>query len=281
MTLKQIREIFKIELINGYDEKEIDVIFFEVIAHFTTISKVEYLVNPSKEIISIPLYNIENALKELKKNRPLQYVLGKTHFFGLPFSVDERVLIPRQETEELVDWVLKDIDKHQKLKVLDLCTGSGCIAISLAKHLPYSEVFAVDISSEALSVAQQNAKSNAVSVQFIQKDILKNMDFLGKFDLIISNPPYVCEREKAEILPNVLCYEPHLALFVSDENPLIFYDKIADLAKKHLTTNGKLFFEINQYLGQETKNLLINKGFSSVELRHDLANNPRMLKAEI
>lgn len=281
MTLKQIREIFKIELINGYDEKEIDVIFFEVIAHFTTISKVEYLVNPSREIESIPLYNIENALKELKKNRPLQYVLGKTLFFGLPFSVDERVLIPRQETEELVDWVLKDIDKNSKLKVLDLCTGSGCIAISLAKHLPYSEVFAVDISSEALSVAQQNAKSNGGAVQFIQKDILKNTDFLEKFDVIISNPPYVRECEKAEILPNVLCYEPHLALFVSDENPLIFYDKIADLAKKQLTNNGKLFFEINQYLAEATQNLLINKGFSSVELRHDLANNPRMLKAEI
>lgn len=281
MELKKIKESFKRELIYQYDEKEIDIIFFEVIAHFAKTSKVDYFVNPSKEIVSMPLYNIENALEELKKNRPLQYVLQKAHFLDLSFYVDERVLIPRQETEELVDWVLKDTDKESKIKVLDLCTGSGCIAVSLAKYLPLSEVCAVDISLEALSVAEQNAKSNGVSVQFIQKDILKDTDFLEKFDVIISNPPYVRECEKAEILPNVLCYEPHLALFVPDENPLIFYDKIADLAKKNLTKNGKLFFEINQYLGEMTQNLLINKGFSAVELRHDLSNNLRMLKAKI
>lgn len=190
-------------------------------------------------------------------------------------------MIPRPETEELVDWVLQEYpDKSEKIKILDVGTGSGCIAISLAKALPNAVVTAIDVSEGALKVAKRNAELNSVVTHFLQQDILQIETLLDKYDIIISNPPYVRELEKKEIHHNVLEYEPHLALFVPNNNPLLFYDKIATLAQQSLNPNGSLFFEINQYLGQEMQTLLEQKHFTEITLRQDLFGNDRMIKAK-
>jgi len=192
-------------------------------------------------------------------------------------------LIPRTETEELVAWVLDEIkvftnNKITELSILDIGTGTGCIPISLAKNLTSLNISAIDISPEALLIARQNAILNKVTIEFIELDILNAESLPQEYDVIISNPPYVRELEKKEIKNNVLENEPHLALFVADENPLIFYNKIADLAKKQLSENGMLFFEINQYLGKETINMLVKKGFKNIQLKKDLFGNDRMIK---
>ena len=217
------------------------------------------------------------------------------------FEVNENVLIPRPETEELVDWIIESEKlevRSQKLgvagenlKVLDIGTGSGCIAISLAKNLQNFQVFAIDISEKAIETAERNADKNNVSIHFIKTDILKlnNLDELQtssfpvstKYDIIVSNPPYVRNLEKAEIKKNVLDNEPHLALFVDDNDALIFYNKIAELALKNLSKKGKLYFEINQYLGKETVELLTKMNFKNIELRKDIYGNDRMIRCEI
>jgi release factor glutamine methyltransferase len=189
-------------------------------------------------------------------------------------------LIPRQETEELVDWVLKDqIPDKKPITILDIGTGSGCIAISLAKKIPEAKIYAIDISEQAIQVARENAKRNRVDVTFIKADILEIKDLFQDFDIIVSNPPYVRELEKKEMKPNVLNNEPQQALFVSDNEPLLFYKKITDLAREKLRENGSLYFEINQYLGLETKSMIESKGFKSVEVRKDLYDNERMIRA--
>ena len=221
------------------------------------------------------------AIRELQTAKPIQYILGETEFFSNRFFVNENVLIPRPETEELVDWVLQEYpDKSEKIKILDVGTGSGCIAISLAKALPNAVVTAIDVSEGALKVAKRNAELNSVVTYFLQQDILRIETLPDKYDIIISNPPYVRELEKKEIRHNVLEYEPHLALFVPDNNPLLFYDKIATLAQQTLNPNGSLFFEINQYLGQEMQTLLEQKLFTEITLRQDLFGNDRMIKAK-
>ena len=202
-------------------------------------------------------------------------------FFSYRFLVDENVLIPRPETEELVDWVLTTVTPTSKpLKIIDIGTGSGCIAISLAKSLPNAEVTAVDVSAKALQVARCNAELNGVTINFLQQDILQTSTLPDTYDIIISNPPYVRSLEKAEMQANVLEYEPHLALFVSDTDPLLFYNRIAALARKSLSPQGSLFFEINQYLGDEMIALLKAKGFEKVVLRQDLSGNDRMIMSQ-
>jgi release factor glutamine methyltransferase len=230
----------------------------------------------------------KNIDSELKNQRPIQYILGETTFYGLSFLVNENTLIPRPETEELVELIIESTNyelRNTKLKVLDIGTGSGCIAISLAKHLPTSEVYAIDVSEEALVTAKKNAELNKVAIDFISTNILDVVTLSAvagldkQFDIIVSNPPYVRNLEKSEIKPNVLEYEPHLALFVDDIDPLLFYRKIAELAIKNLNPNGKLYFEINQYLGKETIKLLEDFGFRNVELKKDIYGNDRMLRA--
>jgi release factor glutamine methyltransferase len=220
----------------------------------------------------------------LKKEKPIQYILGETEFYGLPFLVNENTLIPRPETEELVEWILESTkyeEQNTKLNVLDIGTGSGCIAISLAKNLPSAQVSAIDVSEKALATAHKNAKINKVDVNFILKNILETESLDEKYDVIVSNPPYVRNLEKEEIKPNVLEYEPHLALFVEDNDALLFYRKIAALAKKNLSENGKLYFEINQYLGKETVRLLEGMDFKNVILKKDVYGNDRMISCWI
>jgi len=222
--------------------------------------------------------DIQSVITRLQKEEPIQYILGSTCFYGLEFMVNKNVLIPRPETEELVSWVLEAI-QEKEVSVLDIGTGSGCIPISVKNNAPKTQVTAIDISEEALIVAKANALTNKTDITFLRKDILQTKSLPEKYDIIISNPPYVRELEKEEMQNNVLENEPSLALFVSNDNPLIFYKKIADLAKQHLNNNGVLFFEINQYLGEETKTMLETKEFSNVTLKKDLFGKDRMIKA--
>ena len=213
------------------------------------------------------------------KSEPIQYITGSTEFYGLELQVNRATLIPRPETEELVAWILAETPKDKlSSRILDIGTGSGCIAIALAKHLPLAKVEAVDISLPALETAQANAPGNEVSVDFFQQDILQANTLEEKYDIIVSNPPYVRDLEKAEIKNNVLQYEPHSALFVGDETPLVFYKKIAQLAMQHLKPEGMLFFEINEYLGEETVVLVKEIGFTAVEMRKDIFGKDRMLR---
>jgi len=292
MLLKTYKSTFLQELSPLYDEKEIESFFYIVLECFHNKKRIDLALNPEMEMDALQLLRWESVLSELKKEKPIQYILGETEFYGLPFLVNENTLIPRPETEELVAWILESA-KHEvqntRLNLLDIGTGSGCIAISLAKNLPNAQVAAIDVSEKALVMAKENAKVNAVDVNFIQADILKmddldqlptsNFQLPTHFDIIVSNPPYVRNLEKVEIKPNVLAYEPHLALFVEDTDALLFYRKIAELALKNLSENGKLYFEINQYLGKETVELLESLGFKNIELKKDIYGNDRMVKS--
>ncbi len=209
--------------------------------------------------------------------------MGETEFYGLPFYVNENTLIPRPETEELVEWIIKDCyvprNDARTIRILDIGTGSGCIAISLAKNIPNAEVFALDVSEKTLTIAKKNAVRNGVNVTFLHQSVLEIEDLGQQFDIIVSNPPYVRHLEKAEINKNVLEYEPHLALFVEDNDALLFYRKITELAQKNLPENGQLYFEINQYLGKEMLELLEKYHFKNIELRKDIYGNDRMIKS--
>lgn len=280
MNYSQIKKIFHQQLKEIYIENEIDSLFFIALEYVTSISKIEYILQKEEEISEEKLIELKFILEELTKNKPIQYITKNAYFYGLNFYVNDKVLIPRQETNELVDWVLMSVTHSKPIKILDIGTGSGCIAITLKKNLPLSEVFAIDISNEAIQVAQKNANNNQVEINFLQKNILEINDLKSNFDIIISNPPYVRELEKLEMASNVLDNEPHLALFVPDNNPLLFYEKITEIALKNLTEDGMLFFEINQYLSEETKKMIENKGFKNVTLRKDLQENYRMILAK-
>ena len=283
MTLKELKTHYLNSLSKLYPKTEIETFFFYLIEEYLDLQRIDFSLQPNKIIENTDFLKFEKALNRLKKEEPIQYILGKTEFYGYPFLVTKDTLIPRPETEELVEWILQELEfqKKKKTSILDIGTGSGCIAISLAKKNKNLSVSAIDVSKEALEIAKQNAKLNEVNINLIEKDILLTKELDTAFDVIVSNPPYVRELEKVEIKNNVLQNEPHSALFVSDSNPLIFYSKIADLAKNHLTKNGLLFFEINQYLGQETKVMLSKNGFKNIELRKDLFGNDRMIKANL
>ena len=278
MNIHQFKNYFYSELSEHYPKTEIQSFFKLLIEFQLKLNRAEVILQPTLEIKEIDLSFLQNALNELKNHKPIQYILGKTEFYGLNFHVNKYVLIPRPETEELVDWIVHDFRKGKSLKILDIGTGSGCIAISLAKNLPNAEVFAIDVSSEALQVAKKNMTLNKVNIQFIEGDILSLKKLPHSFDVVVSNPPYVLEMEKEKMEKNVLENEPPLALFVKDDSPYIFYDKISELAKKYLTKKGTLYFEINQYLGAKTIEILKTKGFKKIELKKDSYNNDRMIK---
>jgi len=279
MNLQKFKKQFFLELVNLYPDTEIQSFFNILIEYKLNLSRIEVALQPDLIISETDLSFLQKARNDLKKNTPIQHIIGKTDFYGLTFNVNKHVLIPRPETEELVDWIVKDSKNSSSIRIIDIGTGSGCIAISLAKNLPNAEVFALDISPEALKIAKHNAKINSVKVHFIETDILSTTTLSNTFDVIVSNPPYVRELEKEQMQQNVLANEPHIALFVKNENPLLFYNKISDLAKTHLLKNGDLYFEINQYLGIETTALLKSKGFKNIELKKDIYAVNRMIKA--
>ncbi|AEK23718.1 peptide chain release factor N(5)-glutamine methyltransferase [Capnocytophaga canimorsus] len=278
MNLKIFQAYLHQKLSAIYTADEIRNFYFLLLEFYAKKTKVEVLLSPDFELSERIKIQILSASDRLITQEPIQYILGETEFFGNRFLVDRHVLIPRQETEELVDWILTSIPQNKAISILDIGCGSGAIAISLAKALPKSKVEAWDISEEALVKARENALLNQVTICLSQVDILHTQKLTKKYDVIVSNPPYVRYCEKQEMQRNVLDYEPHLALFVSDENPLIFYQKITELAKKSLNDNGQLFFEINQYLSKDTLKMLENKDFKPI-LRNDLNGNPRMIRA--
>jgi release factor glutamine methyltransferase len=292
MTIKQYRAHFNESLKHLYPTSEIDSFFFIILEEYMGFKRIDIVLKSDFHIDQKSLNLMQIATKQLEQEIPIQYIIEKTEFFGLPFNINKEVLIPRPETEELVERVIKEVSliktyktdsnetKNEKqLKILDIGTGSGCIAISLKKELPSSKISAIDVSNEALRIAKKNALLNKVDINFIHLDILKTNNLDKLYDVIVSNPPYVRELEKKEMKNNVLNNEPHLALFVDNKNPLLFYNKIAELAKNFLTKNGQLHFEISQYLGKETIKLLAEKGFKNIQLKKDIFGNDRIISA--
>lgn len=258
-----------------YPAQEARAITFILFESFLGVSKTDLFLDPAEELCS-DTGPLESALKQLSEHRPLQYVLGETEFFGLPFKVDENVLVPRPETEELVRWIIRD-SGNEPVRMLDIGTGSGAIAVSVARNCPASMVTAVDISAGALGVARENALRNGVEVDFSEMDIL-NAEPAGKFDVVVSNPPYVRELEKEAMRRNVLDYEPETALFVPDHDPLLFYRRIVEVSTRVLQSGGRLYFEINEEFGQETAALMRSHGFFDVEIRKDMFEKDRMVR---
>ena len=265
---------------SAYSVGEIRAITHIIFQHYANINPADLYISFDKQLSNKIECEINSALLQLKEQRPLQYIIGKTEFYGLPFLINENVLIPRPETEELVQWIIKDNEKKDSIiPILDIGTGSGAIAVALAKKIKKTEVYALDISVNALQLAKKNAQINNVSIQFINEDILaENRILPSKFACIVSNPPYVRNSEKAQMQANVLDYEPHVALFVEDTNPLIFYEAIAKVAEKYLLPDGAIYVEINEALPDETEMLFRQFGFKTM-VRTDINEKPRMLKA--
>ena len=298
MFIKSYRTNFIKEVAQFFDESEAESFFYIILEKLHNLKRIDLALQPNLELSKFELDKWEAIVTELKTQKPIQYILGETEFYGLPFLVNENTLIPRPETEELVELIIKDVNYNKELRqaqsdnysivtILDIGTGSGCIAISLAKNIENVNVFAIDISEEALKIAKKNAEINEVEVNFICENILETVflsaveGFTTLFDVIVSNPPYVRNLEKAEIAANVLAFEPHLALFVEDTDALLFYRKIAQLAKESLSKNGRLYFEINQYLGIETVELLENLCFKDLILKKDIYGNDRIISCKI
>ncbi len=280
MLLKEIKAIFHRELHELYPNEEIDSFFFLFMEHYLGLEKFSLVLKPNYVVTKEEEQPFFEGLTRLKKEEPVQYILHEAHFMDLTLKVNEHVLIPRPESEELVQWILEEKNNRDSvIRILDVGTGSGCIAIALARTLPNAQVFALDISEDALRVAKDNAKRNNVDVTFFQDDIFNlNLDAEIQFDIIVSNPPYVREMEKSQIKTNVKGYEPEIALFVPDEDALQYYEAIVDFSKDSLCDKGRLFLEINQYLAKETQQLLVDSDFNEVELRKDIFGNFRMLK---
>jgi release factor glutamine methyltransferase len=269
------------ELRGIYPESEIQAIGYLLLEKLTGFSRTEILLNKNTQISREAANQLDGFLKKLKNYEPLQYVLGSTEFYGLPFKVNQSVLIPRPETEELVEWICLGNDRSKPLKMLDIGTGSGCIAISLKKNFPLAEMDAFDISPEALDVARENAKQNQANINFREIDIFNPPAFNKKWDLIVSNPPYVPESEKSEMQRNVIDYEPSMALFVPDDDPLRFYRTITNFARKNLKIGGKLYFEIHYQSGKKMLDLLTECGFRQLALKKDISGKDRMISGII
>lgn len=288
MTLKDLGNKFIQNLNTFYHEDEVQAIYLIALEHVLKYRRTDYLLNKTEVISTENLNKLESILTTLKTWKPIQYITGETIFYGLPFKVNPSVLIPRPETEELVDWIISVCNSRfsinqQNLKIIDIGTGSGCIAIALKKNLPNAKVSAIDIAKDSLATAENNANLNVVEVDFIEQDILEvqQSKIEAQYSIIVSNPPYVTENEKSSMHENVIANEPHRALFVSNDNPLIFYDAIANFALNNLMSNGLLFFEINEYLGKQTVDLLNHKNFKNIELKKDMQGKDRMICCSI
>lgn len=278
MNLSTFRTIFRAELQNQFENQEIETFFYWLCEKYLHINKVDLVFNLDYKLTSEEQLLFDDSLSLLKQNTPIQYVLGETSFYGLDFLVNKEVLIPRPETEELVSWVIEDF-KDKPASIFDVCTGSGCIAITLGKFLTSATIDACDVSKNAIKTAQTNALLNKVDVCFEVRNVLKTNRLSKKWDAWVSNPPYVTEDEKKFMKPNVLDFEPHLALFVDNKSPLLFYEKIAALAMEYLTPNGKLYFEINEAFGDEVITLLKSVGYQDIILKKDFYGKNRMIRA--
>ena len=263
-----------------FPQGEIERLIFLIFEKIRGYSRTQFLLSKEEELEESELLEIESIVGRLKNQEPIQYILGVTEFYGLPFYTVPGVLIPRPETEELVQWIIGE-NKLQSPNILDMGTGSGCIAIALGKHIPTARVTALDVSPICLQTAERNAKLNDTLLSVMEYDILKQSPSASfpALDIVVSNPPYVREKEKPEMQKNVLDYEPELALFVPDDNPLLFYERIAAFALHHLKAHGRLYFEINEAFGNECVQLLEEKGYFDIELKKDINGKDRMLRA--
>ena len=291
-NIKTVFQTITAQLQTIYDKNEAESIAFLLIEFLYKNSRTDVLV--AKELINFDEKLLQSYISRLLQHEPIQYIIGKAFFYENDFIVNQHTLIPRSETEELVHLIIQENKFRNHLKIIDIGTGTGCIPITLFHNLIQADVYGIDIDKDTLEVAKKNARNLSANITWINQDILNTeiawqsnfqvkLDVQSdlKFDIIVSNPPYVRELEKTAMQPNVLNYEPAKALFVSNENPLIFYEAIANFALKYLAKQGKLYFEINQYLGQETKQMLENKGFIEVEIIKDLHENDRICKAKI
>ena len=268
------------ELTGLYPKTEVQGFVRLIFWHVLQLSYTDLVLGRNQKLEKSSQKRIEAIVERLKKFEPIQYILGETEFFGLKLTVNPSVLIPRPETEELVQWITTTVE-DEKLSVVDIGTGSGCIALALKKELKNAVVTGVDISAESIRTASKNAEQNQLDVTFKQADILQwEKEKWEPVDLIVSNPPYVRELEKAAMHANVLQYEPENALFVSNTNPLVYYQSIADFANRYLKANSWLFFEINENLGEELVSLLAAIGFGAIEIKKDINGKNRMLRCQ-
>ncbi len=290
MKISELKSSFRSSLQGLYPSEEVQSFFDMLAEKYLSLSRIQIALKPDAKVSEEASERFEKAILRLKKQEPIQYIIGETEFYGLLFKVNQHTLIPRPETEELVEWIFSEqasaTQNAGHVTILDIGTGSGCVAISLAKNLPNSQVHAVDISSEAIKMARQNAVENRVEVDFFQTDILKakslptgEVQAEKHYDIIVSNPPYVRELEKKQMQPNVLQFEPETALFVQDNDPLLFYRVISRLAKTSLKPGGTLFFEINEHFGNEVAELLKEEGFTKIEVKQDIYGKDRMVKS--
>jgi release factor glutamine methyltransferase len=280
MTIRQAELQLSASLGQLYEDRECSAIANLVMEHISGWTKIDRLINKSSLLSLSAIEQLNSYTLELQAHRPVQYVLQQAWFYGLKLYVDENVLIPRPETEELVRWIAEEAwPKDHTL--LDLGTGSGCIALALKRNFPEMRVVAADISREALEIARSNADSNQCAIELLQIDFLKQeeRDKLPFFNTIVSNPPYVSNREKGQMQPNVLNYEPSIALFVPDDDPLIFYKALADFGQKKLLPGGKLFAELHEKIAPHIKQLLTDRGYPMIEIRKDMQGKERLLKA--
>ncbi len=276
--MQQAYLLFQKQLAGYYPETEIRSFWLLLMEQLCGLSRTEIRTNKNNILSEEQGEKLKTIILRLQRAEPIQYILEECTFFDLPFFVSPSALIPRQETEELVDWILKE-NADCKGTVLDIGCGSGSIIVTLAKHCPLAKCYGLDISEDAIALAQKNAQRNQVAVSFIKGDILSKNCSPIPAQLIISNPPYVCEHEKASMHRNVLDYEPAVALFVPDNDPLIFYKAIADYAIENLLSGGKLFFEINRSYGKELTVMLEQKGFYAITVKKDISGNDRMIQA--
>lgn len=280
--VKDLKSYFYSKLENKFSEREIKLMFQEFLIKRLSISKGEILFSDELTLSESDLLYFREIAHKLVENEPFQYLLGETEFYGLILKCDSRALIPRPETEELVHWIYETLNnKEDKFQFVDFCTGSGCIALSLKSNFHNSKIQASDISQDALNLAKENALKNQLEVSFHLDDVLNSTLTIeaNSLDCVVSNPPYIPQKDKEKMHDNVLNFEPHLALFVENDNALIFYEKIAKIASEKLKPNGYLFFEIHEDLSKEMIKLLTELNFHSIEIRKDLQGKNRMLRA--
>ena len=272
---------FKEELHGLYDATEIEQSMFIVFLYYLKLNRVDLTIRKNDYINQLNFEKIKYVVEDLKKYKPLAQIIGEWEFFGLAIKVNAYTLIPRPETEELVQLIINENKDREQLSILDIGTGTGCIALVLKKNLPNAQVFAWDISDEALTIAEQNATINSLQIVLKKEDILGIPKSNNQFDIIVSNPPYITMNEKELMNKNVLDYEPHLALFVENEEPLLFYNAIADFAWNNLNEKGKLYFEINENFGQEVRRLLMDKNFKNINIVKDINKKDRIVSCTI
>jgi len=278
LTLRELKIEFQNALRDVYPSEEVQSFFSILSEEYLKLTRIETVLKADALLSEENSTKFSEAIKLLQNHLPIQYIVGNTEFYGLVFKVNKYVLIPRPETEELVDWIIQDFKDKDAINIIDIGTGSGCIPISLAHFLINASVSAIDVSEDALLVAKENAIQNNVIVNFLHKDILSCEQLSETYDIIVSNPPYVRISEKEAMQNNVLLHEPDIALFVENNNPLLFYEKIASLAQLYLKYNGFLYFEINEYLGDDMNLLLKEKGFVDIIVKKDMFGKDRMIK---